>query len=438
MVSAYLTTIRTVLGDRTMFAGVRAVRPGELVRIDLGGERPSVAAAAYGRGQPTLPDGLVELREAAEQVRATVEQSVSRHLRADVPVCALLSGGLDSTIVSALAMRGHPRLRTYAAGAPLPTECREIGLDGDLSWARMTAQILGTDHAEAHVERQMFADRWAWMVRSMGMPLSTPNEVAIWAVASRLRADGCVVTLSGEGADELFAGYEGPMRAAMEFCAQAAAHSHRDHALHELTANAWIAPAMKGSLLRSEVWSALDDDAFLIGAFEDEFARSADESGGDGVAAHLRLQRRVNLTGLLQRLDSATMLAGVEGRTPFADVRVAELAEALPLALKFAMDDDAADHDGGGVAAPVTTAVRTKIVLREAFRGVVPEGVLTRPKASFPLPYRPWMPDQAEALRRSEFVRAMFEDPVIEAVAAEPERLWNLAWPMMNLALWAK
>jgi asparagine synthetase B (glutamine-hydrolysing) len=129
------------------------------------------------------------------------------------------------------------------------------------------------------------------------------------------------------------------------------------------------------------------------------------------------------LTGLLQRLDTATMLAGVEGRTPFADARVAKLAEALPLGLKFVSGE-------GGEAAG------TKVVLREAFGDVVPARVNARAKASFPLPFGGWMGPMAGGLRDSSFARAVFGAGAIDFVAADPERNWRLAWPMLNVAMW--
>jgi len=440
MVSAYLTTIRTTLAGRTMFEGVRALRPGEMLQCDLDGLGGALThrAVTWWRGPRAGSLGLDET-ESADRLRAALAESVRRQLRSDVPVCCLLSGGLDSTAITALARAHKSDLLTFCAGAPVPNECTQAMAREDLACARRAARAIGTRHAEAHVTREIFTERWPRMIAQMRAPLSTPNEVAIHAVALRLRESGCIVTLSGEGADELLAGYEGPMDAAAAF---AAGHDPSEHpGLFELNACAWAPVDFKPGLLQERHWRALDQDAWLTGVYRDEFDAAAHECATDGLDAHLRLHRRINLTGLLQRLDSATMLASVEGRTPFADSEVAALCESMDMAVKFREKDD--DSQGrrervGGVATESATEVRTKLALRRACAGMLPDEVLTRPKASFPLPFQQWVGDHAGALERSSLAKELFTGPAIEAVSKQPEKLWNLAWPMVNLALWGE
>ncbi len=443
MVSAYLTTIRTVLGNMTLFDGIFALAPGQMALAELSGDSPVVRVTSY-----TPSAGAIEMFDAdhaAERVRAAVMDSVHRHLRADVPTCALLSGGLDSTITTLLAQRELADLRTYCAGSPVPPECSHNLADDDLAMARRVAQLLGTNHAEAHVTREVFLERWPWMVDQLASPLSTPNEVAIHAVASRLRADGCVVTISGEGADELFAGYEIPLTAAANYLASP--NRMKSPGRFEIENACWVPPELKVGVIQPRVWRALDEDAWLLDFAEDQFNAALDDSNGEHtLETHLRMQRRINLTGLLQRLDTATMLAGVEGRTPFADIAVAAAAASTPMSMKFRREDEPchrslkADFDGTGYkeGAVVATRSGTKIVLREAFADQVPQFVLDRPKASFPLPFQGWMRDMAPMLRESAFARAIFNDAAIEAVCQQPLQLWHLAWPMLNLALWGR
>lgn len=423
MVSAYLTTIRTTLGADTLFQGVHAVRPGQMVECDVSGDVPRVRRAEFWTAGRVQRGG-----DAPARVRAAVTDSVARHLISDVPLCALLSGGLDSTVVATLASRDLPDLRTFCAGAAPGDD--DAGAPSDLAFARLAAARLGSRHAEAIVTREMFAKRWAWMVGRLGVPLSTPNEVAIHEVASTLRGDGCIVTLSGEGADELFAGYEAPMLAAMGHV-RGEEGAGLSSAMFELEANAWVPPGAKGSIVNPDLWAALENDSWVRGYYEQEFELSRAEAGdADPLEAHLRLQRRINLTGLLQRLDTATMLASVEGRTPFADARIAEIAQSLPMDAKFVAEPSPA----GGVA--VAARCRTKIALREAFRADLPPEIADRAKASFPLPFQAWVADHAGSLRRSAFARAVFTDAAVATVAGDTARHWRLAWPMINIALW--
>lgn len=424
-VSTYITTIRTVLGERTMFEGVRAVRPGQVLRFDLGADAIRVEDAAPRRAPGASPHDAGP----AEAVRAALEDSVRRHLRSDVPICCLLSGGVDSTIVATIAQRATGDLFTYCAGARAGTATAQ----DDFASARLVASVLRTRHAEAPITRSLFRERWAEMVSGQGVPLSTPNEVAINEVARRLRADGRIVTISGEGADELFAGYEGPMMEAAGFEARLAPEHGarpsdqpslmRRRARFQLDSNAWAPLDAKPALLAPGIWRALESDHALVDTYEREFLAAADDGPGDDpLQVHLRFHRRVNLVGLLQRLDTATMLAGVEGRTPFADVSVAALAESLPMSLKFR----------AGARA------ETKRVLREAFAGAVPAEVLARPKASFPLPFESWIADHAGELRGPGPLTEWFRPEALGAVAADAPANWRYAWPLINVALWSR
>lgn len=413
MVSAYMSTIRTVLGNETMYRGIHALGPGEVAQVEAGESGGEVKLMRWWGG---VADGSVEVRsveEAGERVRSALEESVHLHLRADVETCALLSGGIDSTVLTMLAKREMAGLRTYCAGALTD------GGDDDLSWAARVAAELGTRHSEAVVTREMFREKWAWMVGRLGVPMSTPNEVAIHTVAERLRADGCIVTISGEGADELLAGYDGVLGMARGMLEGMSVGSA------VLRAGSWMDGAIKERVFRQDVWEEMGSDAWLEEWYEMEGERARNETlvdgEGDALAVVQRIIRRVNLTGLLQRLDTATMLAGVEGRTAFADAEVARVCEGLAMEMKFA-------EEGG--------AVETKRALRAGFRGIIPEGVIARRKASFPLPFQEWVADGVERLRESRAARAWFRDDAVEAVCAAPGENWNLAWPMMNLAMW--
>ena len=523
MVSAYLSTIRTVLDDRTMYKDIRAVRPAEALLLASPGGTLKIKQLKHWKGPPVAnPDSTITIEDAARQVRQTIAGStqpntdginrterqyakqgvggqdenaglveggfvdggiegeggeggahnegtslitvthpagvvdqgaVPAHLRSDVPLCSLLSGGLDSTIVAWETSRSLPNpanLRTYCAGAqndndnePETTSINDLrrsppqGVD-DYAFARHVAANLGVNHAEARVARAHFAERWRWMIDQLGVPLSTPNEVAIYEVAARLRADGCVVTLSGEGADELFAGYGPVMDNAHTFNSQPATKQHTitqraaAGGMFELASNAWVAPNVKQLLLQDDIWNAAEQDAWLHETYADNFAACIDECGENAlpIDAHLRFHRRINLAGLLQRLDSATMLASVEGRTPLADRVVAELAESLPMSVKYRPFD--------AVLSSPTPAVNTKMALRRAYAGVLPDGVLQRAKASFPMPFQEWAGDMVGVLRESPLAEAVFRREAIDELCRDPRSLWNIAWPAINLALWGR
>lgn len=406
--SAYLTTVRPTLGARTMFRGVETLLPGEIRVYDASVDSAPEVFDAWepGHGELSTPAQTAEV----------VTDAVRSHLRTDVPMCALLSGGLDSAVVVSIAGNSvRERLRTYCAGA------RNPGFGDDFAFAAMVAKQLGTAHTEVPVEEALFTVRWSELIERTGVPVSTPNEIAIYEVARALRADGHVVTLSGEGADELFGGYAPPMMQAAAHVESLQGRPDTQGGLFHLLSNAWVTPQTKGAVLRPSWLESAEHDGVLAEVYQRTFDEMAAGAPPDSpLQAHLRFHRRMNLPNLLRRLDTTTMLASVEGRTPFADIRVARFAESLPMRDKFPAGDPA----------------ETKRCLREAFRGVLPDPVVTRPKASFPLPFQGWMGGMAERLRHSTFARAVFTDESIDAVASDPAGLWTVAWPMMNVCVW--
>ena len=423
MASAYLSTLRSCLGSRTLFRGLQTLEPGERLRFEARTGR--VRQSSFRRPVPVEADRH-ELARSAREVREGVEDSLARHLRADVPVAALLSGGLDSSILCDIATRRGTELETWCTG------CRDGETrEEDFDYARQAAAAIGTRHREVEIDEGRFLRDWSWMVGELGLPLSTPNEIAIQAVARALRRDGTVVALSGEGADELFAGYELTMQAAAVHAETPS--DRRSGGRYQLDSSSWVALGLKHYLLHRDVLPAVEGDAFLIGHYDELFLRCEREAGPEATPldAHLRFMRHGNLTGLLQRLDTACMLASVESRTPFADQEVAALADALPMTTKLG---ELEPVGAGGTA--VASAVRGKLVLRRAWRNRLPAAVLDRPKASFPPVFQRWMTKLAWKLETSPFARVCYSAEARAEVARDPVRHWQLAWPMVNLALW--
>ena len=423
-VSAYLTTLRSTRPAGTLFEGVRMLEPGTRLVARITGGALQVDEAPFHAGRPVDPTWTEA--DAAEALRAALEDSVARQRLAEVPVCALLSGGLDSSSIVSLARAGAGRLRTYAAGTP--------GHGGDLEQARVVAAELGTDHAEACLDGPGFLHGWRELITRGGLPLSTPNEVAILEVCRRLREDDCVVTLSGEGADELLGGYTAVLDACRvyeEGDAGAALPPGRFH----WEIGSWVGTAAKAELLDPAVLAATDGDATVLDDLERSFARCREEAGpeADALDAHLRFQRRHNLTCLLERLDRSSMLASVEGRVPFADQRLLDLCESFSAGLRYPVEEAPSPPAGSTATA---TLPRSKRVLRRAVQDLVSSEVLVRPKASFPLPFQDWLRPAVEGLDASPFAAALLRPEAIQLLQESPAQRWNLAWPLVNLALW--
>ncbi|MFT5151424.1 MAG: asparagine synthase (glutamine-hydrolyzing) [Planctomycetota bacterium] len=425
MVSAYLSTVRSVLGRHTLFRGIQSILPGEYRRYDAMSGRLQ-ARNYYHAAAVQVADWDED--EATETVRQVFEDSVKRHITSDVPVCAFLSGGLDSSIICRLLSEiPDSTLSTWCSGgANQATE-----QDDDLGHARRMATRLGARHTEVHIDQARFNEDWPWMVGELGVPLSTPNEVAIHAVAKDMRAEGFVVALSGEGADELFAGYDFALDAAARFCASK--DDMRSGGQFQFESAVWMPDNVKEHLFGATAWSTMEQDGLVRNHYDEMFERSHEEAGPDAdpIEAHLRFLRHSNLTGLLQRFDTSTMLASIEGRTPFADTAVLDIAERLPVGFKR-IDPHANQHE----LAPAG-AMRSKRVLRSAWQDRLPREVRERPKQSFPLPFETWMRDNASVLVTSRFMRESFDRDLCEQISIRPEQYFQFAWPLINIGLWA-
>lgn len=412
-IANYLVTLRPECGGRTLFQGVRSVQPGHLVRCRLEGAEPRIEEIRWWRPRADTLD--VGPEEAAALVRSAIMESVHAHLVADVPVAGLLSGGLDSAIVVACAREAGVSLPTFAGGFDEP--------DSDLDHARRAAASFGTHHREAPIDEARFGARWPWLIDTVGWPLSTPNEVAIHALGERVRPHA-TVALSGEGADELFAGY-GPALAAAEAWINAGASG--SPAIWHAAAFAWIPPSAIDAVLTQPA-----DLGPTVAELESHF-RGRDPRD---LRTHLDVQRGLNLPNLLRRLNTNLMAASVEGRTPFADLRIAELAARLPLATLLAPESEPTSAHSGAVA--TRTLPRTKRVLRDAFADLLPEETLHRPKASFPVPFERWIAHHAAIVDTSSAARELLTPEIRTLVRSNPAEQWRLAWPVINLGLWAR
>lgn len=436
-VSSYLTTIRTTLGSRTLFQDVYTLRPGQALEFDLMDEdlEPRDVSADV----QTL--AKYHARDEGVSIAEVMRESIRVHQVSDVPLCGLLSGGLDSSIVCAVMneardQRDGEQIRTYCAGGRRAGGKQAAGGLGDeeqdLAYAAQMSTFLGTKHTELEIDECGFVAEWADMVTRLGTPLSTPNEVAIRGIARALRRDGQVVALSGEGADELFGGYGLAMNAAHRHSHDAQGVSGGRFALADAS---WIPVEVKKAIVNEQVLGQMEFDEVLVHEYESQFQLAQGEAGSlqpdagraeRDVLAHMLLMQRINLSGLLARLDTAMMLEGVEGRTPFADVVVAMKANTMKLDEKYTMHDPG---DGFG---------NTKRALRKAFATKLPARVVTREKASFPLPFQDWVGQVVRVLNESHFAREIFTQAASVTVASNPREYWRLAWPMLNVAMWGK
>ena len=343
---AYLSFHSVVPAPRTVLSGVRKLPPAtvRVVEADGTSRDRTYWAPPYSR-DPDKADWSADDWESA--VLDALRLAVRRRMVADVEVGVLLSGGVDSSLVVALlAEQGQADLRTFSIGFDAVG-----GRSGDeFSYSDLVAQRFGTKHMQLRVPPSEVLPALDRAVAAMAEPMVSHDVVAFYLLSQEVSRHVRVVQ-SGQGADEVFAGYHWypPMLGAEDpLSTYAAAFFDRDDA----GVRALLSPD----------WHADVDESRRLVA--EHFARPGADTPLDQA---LRLDTEVMLVDdPVKRVDNTTMAFGLEARVPFLDHELVELAAQCPPELKLA-------HGGKGV-------------LKQAARRVLPSEVIDRPKGYFPVP----------------------------------------------------
>ena len=457
--SHYLTTLRTTMDRRTLIKGVRTLLPGEYLVAGIG--NPQAELRRYWDIPALAPEEKEDpgIDRAVKRVSEMMTASVREQLISDVPLGGFLSGGLDSSVIASLANRlSGGRFDAYSVG---------YDADGYNEWpfVRAATAFHDMDCKEIHLRPEDYPADWKFLVGQKGLPISTANEIPIYQLARALKKD-FTVALSGEGADEIFGGYVIPFfsafdydRARHEEPAPGAELSALDRAIRRLyrrpfllchadqhfILNSWISFAQKQAVLTKAAWEGLGGDEDVCNYYENLFNRFAKCSTFD---KHLHVHARVNLEGLLFRVDSSTMAASVEGRVPYTDHRIVEYLFALPDRYKIDWHNAAARDKAGALNVQEIDRdglVESKLLLRRAFAANVPREILDRPKMSFPVPVREWFGGflrtfAAETIRDSALAGAFFDTKELDRLlqTADTPLSGMALWPVTNLCLWQK
>ena len=341
----YLSFHSVVPAPRTILKGVRKLEPGTIMRIEPDGSRTMETywAPMFERSAERAGWSEADWQDA---IIASLRTAVERRLVADVPVGCLLSGGLDSSlIVGLLAEAGQHGLQTFSIGFEAAG-----GEEGDeFKYSDVIARHYGTDHHQIRIDTARMLPALTDTIGAMSEPMVSHDCVAFYLLSQEVSKHVKVVQ-SGQGADEIFAGYHWypPM-------AHAADGDPRDALARYRTAFFDRDHAGLDALLQPN-WR-LDDDVageYVLDHFSQPGAATATDRA-------LRLDTTVMLVDdPVKRVDNMTMAWGLEGRVPFLDHELVELAATCPPELKTA-------YDGKGV-------------LKEAARKVIPHEVIDRPE----------------------------------------------------------
>ncbi|MGE5243022.1 MAG: asparagine synthase (glutamine-hydrolyzing) [Betaproteobacteria bacterium] len=419
-------TFWTTIAPRTVFEGIEEVEPG-CVRTYSNGRvaetsccRPDFPEGTDGAFAGSMDDAVVAVRA------ALAEATRLRMLRSDVPVGSYLSGGLDSSLIAALALRARGRrFCTFSLGFD------DADYD-ETPYQRAMARYLGSDHREVRVSKSDIARVFPEVIAHTERPVLRTAPAPLFLLSRHVQKAGIKVVLTGEGADELFGGYDLFREAKVRrFWAREPASVRRPALLQRLYPYLGRSPAGNGAISRQFFGQRLDAWARpgfghdlrwrSTGSLKRLFSRdlSSRLSGADVVADLLGdlpgafsrwtylaqdqyLEIRTLLSGYLlaSQGDRMLMAHSIEGRFPFLDRNVARLADSLPAAAKLRVLDE-------------------KHVLKRASSGLVPSLIRERKKQPYRAPDALALvqPEAREWIEHVADLRSLGEAGVFDAAA---------------------
>src|SRR5215469_11895542 len=415
----------------TMTPPARALPPGHFMIARAGGQ---VDVFRYWR--PMLRPERSPSPDTPEHILAALRESVAAHLRADVPVGAFLSGGIDSAALCAIAAETLPSLPTFTAGFAMPGY-------SEIEEAAETARFLGLPNTPYVITPAEFAAKLPQIIWHLDDPMADAAAIPLWFIAREARKHVSVV-LSGEGADELFGGYgvyyqPGVVRAATRLPpagrSSVAALASR------------VPPGTRGKGLLARMATPLRDRYIgnanvFTGAEVDMLTRygggsvfdltdplhdQAAAAGLDDVATMQFIDINTWLPGdILVKADRGAMAHGLELRTPFLDREVMAVASKLNRAEK-------------------TAAGTTKFALREALGALLPQEATERPKRGFPVPIGHWFRGELSGFAEQVIGEARTEEwldkrAVLDVLrrfqAGDADVPWRQVWVLVVFSLW--
>ena len=415
----------------TMTPPVRSLPPGHFMVARLGGP---VDVFRYWR--PVLRPAKSPAVDTPERILAVLRESVTTHLRSDVPLGAFLSGGVDSAAICALAAESRPGMLTFTAGFARPGY-------SEIEQAQETAAALGLKSVPYVITAQEFAARLPQIIWQLDDPMADAAAIPLWFVAREARRHVKVV-LSGEGADELFGGYGVYYQPSVVRAATRLPGWGRNSAG---AMAARISPGQRGKGLLQRISLPLRDryigNAHVFSGAEvnlltrygggtvfdvtDPLFDQAASAGLDDVATMQLVDINTWLPGdILVKADRAAMAHGLELRSPFLDREVMAVASRLSRAEK-------------------TAAGTTKFALREAVGGLLSQAAAERRKLGFPVPIGHWFRGELSGYAEQVIHEARTEEwldkrEVLNVLrqfrAGDPEVPWRRLWVLLVFSLW--
>ncbi|MEK6287212.1 MAG: asparagine synthase (glutamine-hydrolyzing) [Acidobacteriota bacterium] len=438
---------RSTSGEDTLFRGVKRLLPGHILVWSDG----QIRIERYWDVSFAKPDEPLSDGQYIDQFEDLFRESVRLRLMADVPLGVFLSGGIDSSaIVAVMSEMVAEPIKTFSVAF----DEREAN---ELEYARTVARAFGADHHEVIVSPQQFFDALPALVYQEDEPIAHPSSVPLYFV-SKLASRHVKVVLTGEGSDELLAGYDKYRKTvfnlalgrAYQTTMPASVRRAIERAILKLNGTSRVRQKLSRTFfcLQPEIEDIYFDNFSVFSRAmqrrlftgeareqmtqSDPYRTSLDLVGtadSDSLLDQLlAADLKTYLHELLMKQDQMSMAASIESRVPFLDHKLVEFAAALPVNMKL-------------------RGLTPKYILRKAMRDLLPKEILTRRKMGFPVPVGKWLRGPFShvvdeyLLNPRSLERAIFNADFVRELVAQhragenhTERLWAL----INFEIWQR
>jgi len=427
----------TTLGETTFYENIKKLEPGYYIEYDLNNEK--FKKTKY-KLNYELSQSKDSLEDAIEKIRVLFEASVKRQLVSDVPIGIFLSGGIDSTAITAYVTKHYKgKVKTFSAGFDFDKG------ENELPNAKYIAEYFGTEHQELHIQGDNIIDILEDVNHYFDQPFGDAANIPLYLMSKELKGKEKVV-LQGDGGDELFAGYHRYIRLHhykyFKFISKfffilkrfIPKSSSKYKGLRFLFALNQRDPSKEmGYILSQEMFDEDPADYFSkevkgklknINPFQRYQYFYKKFKHLTPVNRALYTDMNIILPDLyFEKVDRATMANSLEVRVPFLDNELAEYAMSLPENYKVRGKDK-------------------KYLLKKAFDGVVPNKILYGPKKGFGVPFQYWLRSSLkdfmlENIRNSEIYNDDIEHLMQEHISHKKDN-GMILWKLLNLALWLK
>jgi asparagine synthase (glutamine-hydrolysing) len=436
--------------ERTLFRNIRRLMPGHHLRLAVdAGKGPVIERYWDVPPAPDQPESRSD-EEWIRDCRQRLEETVHMRLMSDVPLGMFLSGGVDSSAIAALIKRmASGPVKTFSVGYAEEAY-------SELSYARQVAESIGTDHHETRVGMDDFFNMLPKLIWHEDEPIAWPSSVSLYFV-SKLASERVKVVLTGEGSDELFAGYDRYRHYIFNTKWGNRYGAVVPSGLRRLVQSQIAASSLLSATVRRKVQHTfLGRDLTLESLQLDNLYCAFSESeqqgllrpsaNGHGIYRNYRrfydsrpeqselsrmlyADQKTYLVELLMKQDQMSMASSIESRVPFLDHEFVEFSTRVPLPMKIRGNTG-------------------KYILKKAVEDLLPHDIIYRKKMGFPTPLRAWLQTQrAEpllALLRapdsivSEYIRPDAVESLIQKQTEGVEDATDRIWRLLNLQIWGK